>query len=109
MCEIGDQETLTSDKYLITIDICLHDNDCLSYHQKLTYLHKINQARLMNKKTQLYTSETENSSLDDLKLAEINYLCIQESMQEVNLAARQNMFNYCIDHLKVLFEAGKFD
>ena len=76
MCEIGDQETLTSDKYLITIDICLHDNDCLSYHQKLTYLHKINQARLMNKKTQLYTSETENSSLDDLKLAEINYLCI---------------------------------
>ena len=46
--------------------------------------------------------------VNDLELAEINYLCIVASIDEQSKSARQNTFNYCLDHLNGLFEAGQY-
>ena len=45
---------------------------------------------------------------NDLELAEINYLCIAASIDETSKSARQNTFNYCLDHLKELFKSGQY-
>ena len=45
---------------------------------------------------------------NDLELAEINYLCIVASIDEPSKSARQNTFNYCLEHLKDLFADGQY-
>ena len=50
----------------------------------------------------------EEDHLDDLQLAEINYLCITASIDETPQTARQNMFNHCLDHLMMLFKQEEF-
>lgn len=41
-------------------------------------------------------------------LAEVNYLCIVDSMNESDLLARQNLFGYCTEYLKELFEKEEY-
>ena len=50
----------------------------------------------------------DEEELNDLELAEINYLCIEASLQESTQSARQNTFEYCMDHLKDLFEQEEY-
>jgi len=47
-----------------------------------------------------------SDSTNDLELAEVNYLCIVAAVDETSKSARQNTFNYCLEHLNELFEAG---
>ena len=49
-----------------------------------------------------------DGATNDLELAEVNYLCIVASIDETSKSARQNTFNYCLEHLKELFEAGEY-
>ena len=51
---------------------------------------------------------TSDGGLNDLMLAEVNYLCIVASIEETSKTARQNTFNYCLDHLKELFEQEEY-
>ena len=46
-CQVGDKSAIVNEQYLLNIDACLHDNQCLSFHQILSYTHKMNQARLL--------------------------------------------------------------
>ena len=43
MCDVGDKNSVPVEDYLLNIDQCLHNNNCLSYHQILSYKHKLNE------------------------------------------------------------------
>ena len=90
--------------FLQEVDTCLFTNRCLSYHQILSYKHKI--SLFQSQDFVLATAETQ--TLDDLQLAEVNYLCIKAALRESRQADRQNTLNYCLDHLKNLFEGGEY-
>ena len=47
-------------------------------------------------------------TLDDLQLAEVNYICIKASIDQGDAAARQNMFTHCLDHIEALFKKGSY-
>ena len=75
--------------YLLAIDRCLLRNSCLNYHQILSYKHKLNgspddsSAAVAPGGHIPLMDSMQNSSLDDLQLAEVNYLCILQSMDEI--------------------------
>ena len=70
--------------YLLEVDSCLLDNKCLNYHQILSYKHKINIVATKTASTMQTPQElaVENDEVEDLPLAEINYLCIKAAMPE---------------------------
>ena len=51
---------------------------------------------------------SDSTDANDLELAEVNYLCIVASIDEQSKSARQNTFNYCLEHLNELFEGGQY-
>ena len=75
--------------YLLKIDSCLLENHCLNYHQILSYKHKLNSneedGTLDYDTTTFVSGQAPNlvgtayasADLDDLHLAEVNYLCIE--------------------------------
>ena len=47
-------------------------------------------------------------NIHDLQLAELNFLCIDESVGEEGQSAKKHMFDHCIDHLTTLYHQGKY-
>lgn len=115
-CQLDDKLTTSADAYLLEVDDCLYANSCLSYHQILTYNQKLNEVKKLIKTTDVKYRPTTatlavpqvSDSTNDLELAEVNYLCIVAAVDETSKSARQNTFNYCLEHLNELFEAGQY-
>ena len=116
-CQLDDKKSISTNEYLLEIDECLSSSSCLSYHQILSYKQKLNEGNqlVMNTAEGGYrTPDTTMAvpqvadSTNDLELAEVNYLCIVASIDEQSKTARQNTFNYCLEHLTELFEAGQY-
>ena len=98
MCDVGDKNAVPVEDYLLNIDQCLHNNNCLSYHQILSYKHKVNDnhpvvmPQMLLSSLQVYYYETKSQNeppdgvelpyYEDLQLAEINYICIIASIDE---------------------------
>lgn len=47
-------------------------------------------------------------SLDDLQLAEVNYICMVEAIDEKTSDARSSVFAHCLDHTSSLFQQGEY-
>ena len=76
--------------YLRDIDACLFSSDCLNYHQILSYKNKLKGGNNRKEEPELVPQQNRqiHSTVSDLMLAEINYLCIKEALPEPNQAAR---------------------
>ena len=110
-CEITVDPDVDIKSYLNRVDECLYTSHCLNYHQILTYRNKLKYGDTgprENVQPHFEPMQEEKilSTLDDLQLAEINYLCIKASITGKTEEARLNTMEHCSDHLIDLFEAG---
>ena len=106
-CGATIEETSESpDEFFLEVDKCLKYSSCLTYHQILLYNEK--QMGLDISNIPDPSEDRAPKNVHDLQLAELNFLCIEESISEPNLAAKQHMFSHCVDHLFTLYQQGKY-
>lgn len=80
--------------YFKSVDSCLFNNRCLSYHSILIYKQKINESNYEGRQALTDTSGRllAADSLDDLQLSEVNYICMKEAIDEETKDSRLNIY-----------------